>query len=102
MNADGSGVIRLDLPTEPVPRMADGWWRSVFVAKDPTWSPDGQQIAVAAFVCLSDLGGADCHSHSPLLLLPVSETGGFVEFVTGLKSLDYRFRPIEFNPAWRP
>jgi len=101
MNADGTGEKRLDLPTDSV-WMPGSLWRSVFVARDPTWSPDGQRIAVAAFFCLSDLGGADCHGHSPLLLLSASGTGGFVEFVTGLKSLDYRFTPIEFNPAWRP
>lgn len=100
MKADGSGAIRLDLPTAP--GVPGGWWRSVFEAKDPTWSPDGTRIAVAVFYCLSDFGGADCHSRQSIVLLSASGTGGFVELTTGIVSADYRFWPIEFSPAWKP
>ena len=99
MNADGSGARRLDLPTGPG-RASDGWWRSVFLASNPTWSPDGSQVAAAVFYCLSDFGGADCHSENAIIVLSTEGVGGFVEVIKG--SLSAR-QPIALShPAWRP
>ena len=102
MNADGSGATRMPLPTEPE-TLRSGWWRSVFVAKDPAWSPDGRRIAAAVFYCLSDLLGADCHSREVVLVLSVGGTG-FEEIVGG-PNYDSRPRPFDgpaYHPAWRP
>lgn len=101
LSADGSGTpARLAFPTSHVSQLAGGWFRSVFIARHPTWSPDGQRIAAEVFVCFSDLGGADCHSTTTIVIAPASGAGGFVEMSGG--TLEGYNPRAQFTPAWRP
>jgi Tol biopolymer transport system component len=99
VGSDGSGPVRLDLPTTPG-TSPTGWWQSVFLASDPSWSPDGRDIAAAVFYCLSDFGGGDCHSENAIVTLSASGAGELLELARG--SVSAQQPVILSNPAWRP
>ena len=94
------GVItRLPFPTSHVQRLPSGWWRSVYVARRPAWSPDGNRIASSVFVCFSDLAGADCHSSTSIVISSLGN-GDLVELTGG--TLEGYAPRQQLAPAWRP
>lgn len=100
MSLPGGDIARLPFPTTHVQKLPSGWWRSVFVARRPAWSPDGTRIASSVFVCFSDLGGADCHSSTSIVISSLNSGTGIVELTGGM--LESYAPRLQLAPAWRP